>query len=124
MRILVIIILCAIVSSCKAQSSSSFFIEKIERDSCLEFYYRLNLKNLKNDSIYKLISRRDYDGIVNIHVGDSITISLRKISLSDVDPKDRMRDKYFNYYCNGKLILKVDESFYISENIKGLTYIK
>ncbi|MCU0384046.1 MAG: hypothetical protein MUF68_08255 [Cyclobacteriaceae bacterium] len=63
------------------------------------------------------------DGKREIKVGDTLQISIRRIEREDWDLKPNLRQEKYIFYCDGRKILEEDESFYKSENLKGLRIV-
>ena len=103
--------LLCLITSCIAQKSRHYVLE-IYNDNCTEGYYRLKLKKIDNDSVYQVLVKKNENQLANINQGDTINIELEKMKNKEWDREINLRSDDYSIYCDGKEILKINESFY------------
>ena len=122
-KITIILLFSTIGIGCSAQKHK-YIVEEIYDDKCVESYFRLKLKSINNDSIFQVLSFKDSSSIIEINPGDTVLLKLKEIDI------EKQREIYYitrppsSLYCDGNLILKKEECFYESKNLKGLRVIE
>lgn len=120
MKLFFLLILLLINISCQL-TKRVYRVEDIIYNSCTEGYYRIILKEVSSDSIFQVLSAKKNIPKQNIFNGNTIKIKIKPTILSEWDLNTiEFRSNEFDFYCNGLIILRKNQFFYKTKNIKSL----